>query len=167
MRERARSKYGNMRTLNRSQPQPAVRHPCLWSDRAFHCLSWCGNLVLSRSCRARLTLHMAADLYANGRASVDGLQSRSYLNGCDCTLLAWHGESGRWAVKVHNTGEHLRLKPSNLIAGHNSWAAPADAIQPLLKPVGWNDRAHLGATCKSWRLLVATHNSQLKELAYL
>lgn len=113
--------------------------------------------------------HVAVGLYAHGRASIDALQSRSDLNGFDCTLLAWHGQSGRWAVEVHETGENLRLRPSNLIAFHNSWAVPdhTPAIQEVLfTRIDWNSRARLGATCKSWRSFVATHNAQSRQLAY-
>ena len=54
----------------------------------------------------------------------------------------------------------LRLRPSNLIAFHNSWAVlTTPAIQEVLfTRIDWNSRARLGATCRL-AIVRATHNA--------
>ena len=47
-------------------------------------------------------------------ARIHGLQSREDLNGQHVELQSWFPPHGRWAVKVTSSGEHVRIKPTNL-----------------------------------------------------
>lgn len=48
------------------------------------------------------------------RARVDGLTSRTALNGAEVELLSFHEASGRWCVRDVQSGEAVRIKPGNL-----------------------------------------------------
>lgn len=50
------------------------------------------------------------ELKAGGRAKIDGLVSRSDLNGKVAKLLNWDKPAGRWGVCVDGTDEMVRVK---------------------------------------------------------
>ena len=118
-------------------------------------------------------------LYPRGLATATALQARLDLNGADVTCLAFHAESGRWAVEVHGTGERVRLKPANLLPGRNSWSQPSEKIDDsvlafrkqqlvlcsiLPKVFSFEDSTSLRSTCRSWLRIVTAHDSGRAEL---
>ena len=67
-------------------------------------------------------------LRPGGPVRVEGLRSRSDLNGATGELVQWFDDVGRWRVSMDTNGENVRAQPQNLVALPDSepWVADDD-----------------------------------------
>ena len=55
------------------------------------------------------------ELVRGQRAQIIGLSGRADLNGKFGTLLGLVADTGRWGMRIEDSGECVRLKPANII----------------------------------------------------
>ena len=74
------------------------------------------------------------------RVLLSDLNSRPELNGTHGTILAFHAEKGRFAVKLSSNSEKILLRAANLTSDPAPRAPAKPAVQPLARTGGsWDD----------------------------